>query len=984
MHLLTVALLFSFLGSLSCIQFWAKLNMGGVTGNVHFNSTSQNVTLSLSGTGSCGPLNFSLSEFPVMYGHFAQPCSRANIGPSVVKFRAEPNSTNNLGHIFEQIPNLDDFSLTLQTCDGIEICAVISQGQTTSTRLARFYGPVAGNIYIRFNTGETSSRLLADLVTIGQVNASTTNITLHGSASTVDSCDVLLQKLNNTVLTELGVVKVGTPLQLEKSRLTHTSLNSSTRFLLFEIESGFRCAQIHDVPGKQVSSVMNMRGIKGYFSFYQASPFDVTELRVNLTNLQKKVGPFHVHHFPLLSVMAPPSNLCSNDNVGGHWNPLEVNTSAPTYPTAPGSTHDRYEIGDLSGKHMSLENQSQVDAVFQDFNLPLFGQNSIVGRSVVIHEVDGARYACSSIGYPGDVIVGRARFEGDVIGEIWFTQLENNILSDVSIFADLSYGNPRAATRNHNWHVHTYPISSERDDDENRCSTTGGHWNPFNVDTQDESYRRHCSPSSPLSCEVGDMSSKHSTFDLSTRVGKVEAKSFFTDVTSWLPQSGIVGRSVVIHQANRGGPRIACANVTMVRTPKAILGSWFGPGMSSGQVRFSQAVPQGPTTINVSLMDLGGLAGGYHVHILPLIPGSKQPCSNDNIRGHYNPFAWNISASPSPGSGTVDQYEIGDISGKFGLLSGLNRSEELHKDPNMPLNGPYSIVGRSLVVHYANGSRLRCADISADRDTDGQLSIATAVFNGTVNGTVQLSQWIFPDGSSSDTTIEVSLQSSARDNTNMVYLSISSNRVSADMQCNNVRDTYNPFNMSTVESTCTLERPLGCIVGDIGKRHGPFNLADRQLYTDSIIQLSGDNTVVQRSLVVRRDNDIIACADLVPESPAADQTFPTVANFSRYDFRRRVARVLKLDMARVTILPGSPMTVSGGRCQEVNFMVSGDVSAEDLRSVKTSEEMGIFMESDTCRNVTPTPSAAFPLVPQSFLLGLMFAVVCLLKSTNYA
>uniref|UniRef100_A0A665WPT1 Superoxide dismutase copper/zinc binding domain-containing protein n=1 Tax=Echeneis naucrates TaxID=173247 RepID=A0A665WPT1_ECHNA len=140
---------------------------------------------------------------------------------------------------------------------------------------------------------------------------------------------------------------------------------------------------------KQVSSVMNMRGIKGYFSFYQASPFDVTELRVNLTNLQKKVGPFHVHHFPLLSVMAPPSNLCSNDNVGGHWNPLEVNTSAPTYPTAPGSTHDRYEIGDLSGKHMSLENQSQVDAVFQDFNLPLFGQNSIVGRSVVIHEVDG-------------------------------------------------------------------------------------------------------------------------------------------------------------------------------------------------------------------------------------------------------------------------------------------------------------------------------------------------------------------------------------------------------------------------------------------------------------------------------------------------------------------------------------------------------------------------------------------------------------------
>lgn len=34
--------------------------------------------------------------------------------------------------------------------------------------------------------------------------------------------------------------------------------------------------------------------------------------------------------------------------------------------------------------------------------------------------------------------------------------------------------------------------------------------------------------------------------------------------------------------------------------------------------------------------------------------------------------------------------------------------------------------------------RMRCADISADRDTDGQWTTATAVFNGTVTGTVRL------------------------------------------------------------------------------------------------------------------------------------------------------------------------------------------------------------------------------------------------------
>uniref|UniRef100_A0A3B4EY12 Superoxide dismutase copper/zinc binding domain-containing protein n=1 Tax=Pundamilia nyererei TaxID=303518 RepID=A0A3B4EY12_9CICH len=106
-------------------------------------------------------------------------------------------------------------------------------------------------------------------------------------------------------------------------------------------------------------------------------------LSVNLTNLQSNVAFYHVHDFPVRSL----TNRCSNDSIGDHWNPFRLNRSSPTYPRVPGSTHDMYEVGDLSAKHGSIAGKNMVDMTFTDFNLPLFGKNSIVGRSVCNYNI---------------------------------------------------------------------------------------------------------------------------------------------------------------------------------------------------------------------------------------------------------------------------------------------------------------------------------------------------------------------------------------------------------------------------------------------------------------------------------------------------------------------------------------------------------------------------------------------------------------------
>merc|ERR1712155_343047 len=89
--------------------------------------------------------------------------------------------------------------------------------------------------------------------------------------------------------------------------------------------------------------------------------------------------------------------------------------------------------------------------------------------------------------------------------------------------------------------------------------------------------------------------------------------------------------------------------------------------------------------------------------------------------GHFNPYNVDKSASPGVATGSVDQYEVGDLSGKFGDLKGRERVQGTFVDPSLCLWGPNSVLGRSVVIHHSpKPSRWVCTNIelaSADMMT---------------------------------------------------------------------------------------------------------------------------------------------------------------------------------------------------------------------------------------------------------------------------
>lgn len=137
-----------------------------------------------------------------------------------------------------------------------------------------------------------------------------------------------------------------------------------------------------------------------------------------------------------------------------------------------------------------------------------------------------------------------------------------------------------------------------------------------------------------------------------------------------------------------------------------------------GVIKFRQASHFDSTEVYVNIKGLASEATNVLIHQFPRrqrILAKEDLCTAQLVGNIYNPLETKQSAVNSS-TATQDELPIGDLSAKYGNLTGKDMLEEEYFDSNLPLFGPLSVVGRSVMIYKSNGSRWMCSNIWSNGD----------------------------------------------------------------------------------------------------------------------------------------------------------------------------------------------------------------------------------------------------------------------------
>ncbi|XP_071830012.1 uncharacterized protein [Apostichopus japonicus] len=930
---------------------------------------------------------WSIHEYPMLYDR-DMPCSEDNIGPMFSEgggslsnthglltgtaLNDGPQSFLNSDVSFEGMNSISGRALLFEKSTGsVRYCASIIPVGEMLTAVSTFQYPVAGTVTFRQQIGQavtlgTSIYVDLDIISSPQTIRNLDWQIRSNSGITVDmdleqQCEAVDDEPVYDLSTKFGSLIIRTvsnhqayyffdpDLSLEGDN----SVVDMSLVLSYPNGSLATCNKINTLAPRSVQTKISAKNITGVISFSQRSPWDYTSVNVELANLRSLIGGYHVHEYPIPLRYFADDNLASSDAVAGHFNPYGVTD----FPNATVGTEDQYEIGDISNKFGFLTNKETIAEVYTDWNMPLFGTNSIAGRSIVLHlSEDGSRYAYGQISYPTEniktVVVD---FQAPVTGSIVMKQDQNDPLSETTVFVDIANVDG-TSTVEHNWHVHMYKINNDYIAETGRCNANGGHYNPFKVDL-DDGYS-DCSPSNPRRCEAGDFSGKHGNLNIASMLHTSDGKFFFTDVQ--LPLSGIYSideRSVVIHVVDAGAGRLACQNTFGILKKTVSTTTWSDTAIL-GSIVFDQEGLNDPTSVSVEISGLSNMANGWHVHVLPVPYGEENECSL--TLGHFNPF--NIMGSPP--SSTLDLYEVGDLSGKFVTLEDRTELSETFVDQTITLRGPHSIDARSIVVHRndAVGSRWSCSTLKEVLHPLSFGVTAIAVFqNDAVSGTVTFRQTHQGNDYLADTIIDAALDLS--DSVSEEVSSWSVLDATDVSDCNYGSQVYDPFNIQDDAAKCSLARQGQCIMGNLGGRHGVIPDGGA-IFTDTNLPLIGQLPNIGRILRLEVGGEVY-CSQVQPieeQGKRITWSFPSSVEFDPYEFRLAISTgVDGVEMWQI-VVPESETndhpTIEG--CQSVDFWVIGEDVDQLAENIDEATDLGEYnpVQCLEIEPTTPTPNHA--------------------------
>ncbi|XP_050440615.1 uncharacterized protein LOC126845769 [Adelges cooleyi] len=390
-------------------------------------------------------------------------------------------------------------------------------------------------------------------------------------------------------------------------------------------------------------------------------------------------------------------------------------------------------VGDLSSRLDTLSiagnklNSIGVSRrMFVDEYMSLFGIHSIIGKALVIYgdhgpEARGDRLACSKI---------EKVWHRKAVVKDWYSDDEKiSVSGKIELFQISEYDpvdfeiNLQGVQGAYNYYVYSNPVDGGLD---LPCESSNLYevWDPWN----------------------NKLTGQLRYGDWSMRFGSIQGDRAISAVgndthAQLFGQLVFLGRSVIIH----GMPskkRLMCSTIERGYAPSEAreiraMASFHNPnGFLKGYIRMTQLIyndgSKSDTVIEVNLQYPGSynrnMTKGHKWAIYVNPVGIDATVKDLGTRCTAAGYIWNPYYTQLADPLNVKLYEdecgsdqplrcyVGDISGRLGTID-IGSHSMVFSDPNLPLEGDISAVGRSIVVFSKNGyEKLACANIEYDKD----------------------------------------------------------------------------------------------------------------------------------------------------------------------------------------------------------------------------------------------------------------------------